>query len=51
MEVSIANDPDLATEVITLLGKELKLARAKIKELQGQIEHGVSTLLLLTYVC
>lgn len=43
MEVSVGNDPELATEVITLLGKELKIARERIRELETQVQHGVTT--------
>ena len=51
MEVSVRNDPELATEVITLLGKELKSARERIRELEGQIRQGVSTRLGLSLFC
>jgi hypothetical protein len=51
MEVSVINDPELATEVITLLGKELKSARERIKSLEHQIQYGVTTRPTLSSFC
>lgn len=52
MEVSIRNDPELAAEVITLLGRELIITRERIRTLESQIRHGVtSTRLALSSSC
>ncbi|KAJ3515681.1 hypothetical protein NLJ89_g1600 [Agrocybe chaxingu] len=40
---SISNDPELASEMLALMGKELKAARLRIKELESLLEKSPST--------
>lgn len=39
METVVNSDPELASEVVGCLGRELKAARNKVKELESQLEH------------
>lgn len=38
METAVNGDPELASEVVGCLGRELKVARNRVKELESQLE-------------
>jgi hypothetical protein len=39
METAVNGDPELASEVVGCLGRELKAARNRVKVLESQLEH------------
>lgn len=38
MDTAVNGDPELASEVVGCLGRELKAARNRVKELESQLE-------------
>jgi hypothetical protein len=38
MDTAVNGDPELASEVVGCLGRELKTARNRVKELESQLE-------------